>query len=272
MFKKIAGVFCLILGIFFSIATIKMIFVDNPKTKSVLKDAVYVGEDAIDEKNDGKIVIVCGTFELTKPAYDDEIGISFDNIRVSRSKQTMKLNKGSSQKDEEDMTATEKLYGVLEWSPVMGSVAYQGEGKIGNYTLSSDFIENIRTDTVWAKYDEEELQEAGYAYMPDKKHSPTHFIEPLEQCQRALKENDFRYNYSAAGLKTGQKVTAIGIQDGQTLKAAPKMADSVMKGTLDKKEAIKKGGTGGVGVTIFSICFALFWLVVGMRLIIVKKK
>ena len=63
MFKKIAGVFCLILGIFFSIATIKMIFIDNPKTKSVLKDAVYVGEDAIDEKNDGKIVIVCGTFE-----------------------------------------------------------------------------------------------------------------------------------------------------------------------------------------------------------------
>ena len=53
MFKKIAGVFCLILGIFFSIATIKMIFIDNPKTKSVLKDAVYVGEDAIDEKNDG---------------------------------------------------------------------------------------------------------------------------------------------------------------------------------------------------------------------------
>ena len=50
------------------------------------------------------------------------------------------------------------------------------------------------------------------------------------------------------------------------------MADSVMKGTLDKKEAIKKGGTGGIGVTIFSICFALFWLVVGMGLIIAKKE
>lgn len=190
MFKKIAGVFCLILGIFFSIATIKMIFIDNPKTKSVLKDAVYVGEDAIDEKNDGKMVIVCGTFELTEPAYDDEIGISFDNIRVSRSKQTMKLNKGSS-KDEEDMTAVEKLYGVLEWSPVMGSVAYRGEGKIGNYTLSSDFIENIRTDTVWAKYDEAELQEAGYAYMPDKKHSPTHFIELWNSARELLRKMIF---------------------------------------------------------------------------------
>lgn len=108
--------------------------------------------------------------------------------------------------------------------------------------------------------------------MPDKAHSPTHFIEPLEQCQRAFKENDFRYYYSASSIKTGQKVIAIGIQDGQTLKAAPKMADNLMNGTLEKKEAVKKGGTGGIGVTIFSICFALFWLAIGMGLIIAKKE
>ena len=52
-------------------------------------------------------------------------------------------------------------------------------------------------------------------------------------------------------------MTAIGIQDGQTLKAAPKMADSVMKGTLDKKEAIKKGGTGGVNNFLNLLCVIL---------------
>ena len=83
MLKKIGGVILVIVGLFFSIATVKMIFVDLPKAKSSMKDAIYVGEDAIDEKNDGKIVIVCGKFELTQPSYDEELGISFDTIRAA---------------------------------------------------------------------------------------------------------------------------------------------------------------------------------------------
>ena len=85
-----------------------MIFVDNPKTKAALKDAVYVdAADTIDPKNDGKTIIVCGTFELTEPAHDDELGLDFDSIRISSSKQTMKLTKSSSKK-KEAMTDDEK--------------------------------------------------------------------------------------------------------------------------------------------------------------------
>lgn len=50
MLKKLGGVILVIVGLFFSIATVKMIFVDLPKAKSSMKDAIYVGEDAIDEK------------------------------------------------------------------------------------------------------------------------------------------------------------------------------------------------------------------------------
>lgn len=81
------------------VSALKMIFVDNPKTKAALKDAVYVdAADTIDPENDGKTVIVCGTFELTKPAHDDELGLDFDSIRISSSKQTMKLTKSSSKR------------------------------------------------------------------------------------------------------------------------------------------------------------------------------
>lgn len=93
MLKKIAGVLLIIIGLFFSVSSLKMIFVDTPKMKSALKDAVYVGQDTLNEANDGKIVIVCGPFELTTPSYDDELGLTIDSIRTSRSKQTMKLNK-----------------------------------------------------------------------------------------------------------------------------------------------------------------------------------
>ena len=107
-----------------------MIFVDNPKTKAALKDAVYVdAADTIDPENDGKTVIVCGTFELTEPAHDDELGLDFDSIRISSSKQTMKLTKSSSKK-KEAMTDDEKKYGVLEWNSSFSSMPVSGRGKL----------------------------------------------------------------------------------------------------------------------------------------------
>ena len=75
--KKAGGILLVIIGIFFFVSALKMIFVDNPKTKAALKDAVYVdAADTIDPENDGKTVIVCGTFELTEPAHDDELAFT----------------------------------------------------------------------------------------------------------------------------------------------------------------------------------------------------
>ena len=137
--KKAGGILLVIIGILFFVSALKMIFVDNPKTKAALKDAVYVdAADTIDPENDGKTVIVCGTFELTKPAHDDELGLDFDSIRISSSKQTMKLTKSSSKK-KEAMTDDEKKYGVLEWNSSFSSMPVSGQGKIGNYALSQDF-------------------------------------------------------------------------------------------------------------------------------------
>ena len=145
MLKKIAGVLLLVIGLFFAVSSLKMIFVDTPKMKSALKDAVYVGQGAINEANDGKIVIVCGPFELTTPSYDDELGLTIDSIRTSRSKQTMKLNKTAkaTKANAETLTEEEKRNGVLEWSTAYRDKTLTGEGKIGNYTLSQDFIDAI---------------------------------------------------------------------------------------------------------------------------------
>ena len=81
--KKAGGILLVIIGILFFVSALKMIFVDNPKTKAALKDAVYVdAADTIDPENDGKTVIVCGTFELTEPAHDDELGREFASCRI----------------------------------------------------------------------------------------------------------------------------------------------------------------------------------------------
>ena len=43
MLKKASGIVLMIAGLFFFASSLKMIFVDIPKAKSVLKEAVYVG-------------------------------------------------------------------------------------------------------------------------------------------------------------------------------------------------------------------------------------
>lgn len=78
MVKRIlGGILFICIGIFLMIASIKMIFVDDPKAKKLLSEAVYVTTDTVDPANDGKAVIVSAPFKLVEPAYDDEMGLVF---------------------------------------------------------------------------------------------------------------------------------------------------------------------------------------------------
>ena len=268
MLKKLLGVFLIVIGIFLSVASLKMIFVDTPKKKAALKEAVYVGEDEIAAENDGKTVIVCGKFELTQPAYDDELGLVIDSIRVTRSEQTMQLKKETSKTKE--LTEEEKKYGVLKWTGGLHNKSFTGEGKVGDYTLSQDFIDKIRINKVWDQYDEKLFEAAGYEYVPDQSFTQKHFIEPLKQTLRKHKKNDVRYFYEAADFKTGQMVTAIGIQDGQMLKAATEVTDNLLQNALDREEAIKQTQASGMGVNIFSVVISLLLLAGGV--VVISKK
>lgn len=269
MLKKIAGVLLLVIGLFFAVSSLKMIFVDTPKMKSALKDAVYVGQDTINEANDGKIVIVCGPFELTTPSYDEELGLTIDSIRTSRSKQTMKLNKATkaTKANAETLTEEEKRNGVLEWSTAYRDKTLTGEGKIGNYTLSQDFIDAIVLNGTWHDYDRSELEASGYVWVTDANYSQKDFIEPLSQTQRDYKENDYRYFYDGSNFKTGQTVTAIGIQDGDTLSAVAGITNNLMENELDRETAIAQGGVPGFGTSVFSIIFSLIPLLAGVVLL-----
>ena len=51
------------------------------------------------------------------------------------------------------MTDDEKKYGVLEWNSSFSSMPVSGQGKIGNYALSQDFIDDIMLTKTWEDYD-----------------------------------------------------------------------------------------------------------------------
>lgn len=267
MVKRIlGGILFICIGIFLMIASIKMIFVDNPKAKKLLSEAVYVTTDTVDPANDGKAVIVSAPFKLVEPAYDDEMGLTLDSIRISRKKERTEYER--KQNDEDGWK--EKLV----WNQEGASEEYIGEGMVGGYTLSEDFIHMIRMTGTWKDYDEQVLKELGYAFVSDPSYSQGYFIEPLDQTERSYQyylENDIRYSYSYADFKDGDKVTAIGIQDGQTLKKAPGMTEYLMKGDMDMETAIKEGGAAGIGLQIFSIAISLLFMLCGVLMFVIKR-
>ena len=76
----------------------------------------------------------------------------------------MKLNKATkaTKANAETLTEEEKRNGVLEWSTAYCDKTLTGEGKIGNYTLSQDFIDAIVLNGTWHDYDRSELEASGY--------------------------------------------------------------------------------------------------------------
>ena len=251
MVKRIlGGILFICIGFFLMIASIKMIFVDDPKAKKLLSEAVYVTTDTVDPANDGKAVIVSAPFKLVEPAYDDEMGLTLDSIRISRKKERTEYER--KQNDEDGWK--EKLV----WNQEGASEEYIGEGMVGGYTLSEDFIHMIRMTGTWKDYDEQVLKELGYAFVSDPSYSQGYFIEPLDQTERS-------YQYYL------DKVTAIGIQDGQTLKKAPGMTEYLMKGEMDMETAIKEGGVAGIGLKIFSIAISLIFMLGGVLMFVIKR-
>ena len=66
-------------------------------------------------------------------------------------------------------------------------------------------------------------------------------------------------------------MTALGIQDGQTLKPAPEITDNLLKDAMDRETAIKQGGAPGIGTSVFSIIFSLL-LLAGGAFLLAKNK
>lgn len=252
-----------VFGGFFAIATIKMIFIDMPKGRKSQNEAVYVGRGAYDPANDGKTVIVCGEMKIVEPAYDDEIGISFDTMRVMRKAQTLKLT------DKETKIEARGYYNkYLEWSSGLSEMKdYTAKVDVGGFHLDQEYMDRIMLDGR-AQYDEEKLNQQGYSVVKDRNYSQTFFIQPMDQTKRYPQEGDFRYEYSSSKYGNGSTVTVIGIQDGDTLRFTGSAADCMREGELTKEEFREENRKGGVGSVIMGIILPLAFILGGIFLLI----
>ena len=143
--------------------------------------------------------------KIVEPAYDDEIGISFDTMRVMRKAQTLKLT------DKETKIEARGYYNkYLEWSSGLSEMKdYTAKVDVGGFHLDQEYMDRIMLDGR-AQYDEEKLNQQGYSVVKDRNYSQTFFIQPMDQTKRYPQEGDFRYEYSSSKYGNGSTVTVIG--------------------------------------------------------------
>ena len=262
--RILGGILFICIGIFLMIASIKMIFVDDPKAKKLLSEAVYVTTDTVDPANDGKIVIVCGELKVLEPAYDDELGLTIYAPRAMRSAKKMKLKKWNLPATEENM----------EWNSdlgVGGMEIFQGAADVGDYHLSEEFIEQLMLGREY-EFDEETLSEAGLAILTDRKYRGEKFIGTQRMGRGVFEEGDRRYQYSVPQQSDGDMVTVIGIQEQDTLTYVKGATPNMLSGELDQKTALKKSGMSSGGVSIFRLLLTILLLAAGGGMLFRKQE
>ena len=261
--SKTGAVILIALGLLCAVSTVKSCGTKRAAMQEKVDDVVYVGQGSYDPANDGKTVIVCGEMKIVEPAYDDEIGISFDTMRVMRKAQTLKLT------DKETKIEARGYYNkYLEWSSGLSEMKdYTAKVDVGGFHLDQEYMDRIMLDGR-AQYDEEKLNQQGYSVVKDRNYSQTFFIQPMDQTKRYPQEGDFRYEYSSSKYGNGSTVTVIGIQDGDTLRFTGSAADCMREGELTKEEFREENRKGGVGSVIMGIILPLAFILGGIFLLI----
>ena len=75
------------------------------------------------------------------------------------------------------------------------SMPVAGQGKIGNYALSQDFIDDIMLTKTGEDYDKAALSSAGYTYVPDNTYTQKHFIEPVSYTHLDVYKRQVRFRW-----------------------------------------------------------------------------
>ena len=82
--KKAGGILLVIIGIFFFVSALKMIFVDNPKTKAALKDAVYVDAAYPEVTRIIKQQQAAGALIMDYAGHGDPTQMSHESVQIGR--------------------------------------------------------------------------------------------------------------------------------------------------------------------------------------------
>ncbi len=208
--------------------TVLVAIITLPGRLDTIESAIVLDTQTVKPENDGKLVLVCGTYTLHAPAHDDMFDVTFESPLAVRYLEA--FNKASRRTSRYDWEST-------------GEPSYiTGEASLGEYTLASDLLamtptalEVIDFGTNRAPNSFTETED-GTAYISfDDIRGVTATID----WDKIRQYSDYvRYSYEIADPNA--IYTVIAVQQGSSLLLHERMDDdSILEGAVGKDAFIK---------------------------------
>lgn len=222
MKRKLIAIVLIFLGVIMA-AGAWLTYSEAPKAQEELKSAVFLEKPVVLQENEGKLVVCSGTMEMTAPARDKDLGLSFPSPRVRRRTEQRKVD-------------GDKKEWVIVHVDGSDSDNLYGQAKIGEFDLSPKLLRVLSTPKNCTEFDGEELERAGL--MARNRLAERTYLYVLDSDPPSKFQRGMRCSYDMYDLKKAGTVTVVGFQKGRAL--YPSKHFSFMKGALNREEFLKK--------------------------------
>jgi len=234
-------------------------------TSEYLESAVYLESPVLLPENEGKLVIISGTVEMTAPAYDPEYGITIQSPNAMRyTEQYSSMVKDSG--DDEDEGSIEYEW---DWRPHGTNVDLMGGAKLGEFELDTEVVKFFPNATDYDDFDPKEVSRYSvYTELGGITHvvvKGTSYVSKTTNHRIGYEyEGDIAVYYRCLDLSKNGEMTLVGIQqDGRLIHGENKTV-TVNAGIKTKDELIQGNKNtmmfgAGIEFAIAAIClfFAL---------------
>ncbi len=233
-------------------------------TSEYLESAVYLESPVLLPENEGKLVIISGTVEMTAPAYDAEYGITIQSPNAMR--YTEKYSSIVKDSGDEEDSAIEYEW---DWRPYGANVDLMGGAKLGEFELDTEVVKFFPNATDYDDFDSEETANYSvYTELGGITHvvvKGTSYVSKTTNHRIGYEyEGDIAVHYRCLDLSKNGEMTLVGIQrDGKLIHGENKSA-TVNAGIRTKDELIQGSKNtmmfgAGIEFAIAAVClfFAL---------------
>ncbi len=211
----IIGIVFLVISFFLASAGIKSITKDSPMEKQTVENAIYLGATPPSVENEGQIIIINGTVEILKPAYDKENELSIHSPRATKDTYVFTPD----DKDNEDWV-------LCESEDLLGTV------KVSGYIISTGLTEKFKVRSTYKDFEQNELEAAGLRLVEDSRTPQRFFLKSSG--------DQVRYHYEAFDMTKSDKVTITARQSGDVLENIEAMKKyAVVEGEFTREELLK---------------------------------
>lgn len=279
--KKIIGVILIIGGLLFASLAIKAL-VSAPQSYEKIKAAATIKDGKLTPENEGKLVVVSGTFKPAEQLQDPITGVKLPGVTAKRTVWTYKQDTGSGDEKvwdwhPENTDYSEKAnYGIN--AEILTTTMLAAPTLLGEFKVESKLLNPLIRNTEFTQYDEQSLN-AGWKVLSGGKESrycvskESWLPKKTTGMYSSAGDGSQKISYGIVSPDDPLEYTIVGVQKGDTLiKSEDVDSVTTVKGIMTAEEFAEENKKGVRGGSIFGIIAGILLAIIGVGMMAFRRQ